>query len=308
MKLLIEVPTWLGDAIMATPAIENIVKKYKDLEITILGSYASTQLFVNHPNVSSIIIDETKKGKNRYLKIYKLSKKLKSFDMAISFRSSFTSKLLLLLSGIKQKFNYKKIKEEKHQVLKYNQFINSVLNTSFEANDLKLYFTPLKYNKPTLGINPGATYGSAKRWYPDEFAKVAISLSDKYDIILFGGPNEVDISKDIEEKLIENGIKNFTNLAGKTTIQELIEKIGALDLFITNDSGPMHIAASFKIKTVAIFGPTKFKETNAWKNPNETIISKNLDCAPCMKRVCPLSHHDCMKLIKAEDVLKAINE
>ncbi len=66
----------------------------------------------------------------------------------------------------------------------------------------------------------------------------------------------------------------------------------------------MHIAAAYKVKTIAIFGPTRFKETNQWNNPNENIISKNLDCAPCMKRVCPLKHHDCMKKITAERCIK----
>ena len=308
MKLLIEVPTWLGDAVMATPAIENIIKNFKNVEITIFGSYVSTKLFENHTNVVGILIDNTKKSKNRYLEIYKLSKSLKDFDMAISFRSSFTSKLLFFLTGIKKRYNYNKIKEEKHQVLKYNDFINSIFKSDFAAGDLKIYSNIKKYDKPTLGINPGATYGSAKRWYPKEFAKVAIVLSSKYNIIIFGGPGETDIAYDIEKELQLKDITNYENLAGKTTIPELIESIAGLNFFITNDSGPMHVAAAFKIPTISIFGPTKYTETNQWNNPNEIIISKNLDCAPCMKRTCPLQHHDCMKLITSEDVLKKINK
>lgn len=308
MKLLIEVPTWLGDTIMATPAIENLLDNYKNNEVTIFGSFVSTEIFKNHPRVRTIIVDESKQKKNRYVALYKIAKDIGKFDIAISFRSSFTSKLLLFLTGSKRRFSYKKIKEEKHQVLKYNDFINGIPNKNNQAGDLKLYFTPFKYKKPTLGINPGATYGSAKRWYPQEFVKVALALCDKYDILIFGGPNEIDIASDIESSLKESGITNYQNLAGKTTVSELIEKVAGLDIFITNDSGPMHIAAAFKVPTYAIFGPTKYKETNQWNNPNEHIITKNLDCAPCMKRVCPLGHHDCMKLISSDDVLKVINE
>jgi len=308
MKLLIEVPTWLGDTIMATPAIENLLNYHKNYEVTIFGSFVSTQLFKNHPRVSKTIVDESKKKKNRYITLYNTAKEIGKFDIAISFRSSFTSRLLLFFTGSKNRFNYKKIKEEKHQVLKYNDFINHALNLNNLAGDLKLYFEPFSYSKPTLGINPGATYGSAKRWYPKEFAKVAVELSFKYDIVIFGGPGEVDIASDIEKSLKENGIKNYQNIAGKTTIPELIEKVAGLDIFITNDSGPMHIAAAFKVPTYAIFGPTRYKETNQWNNPNEHIITKNLECAPCMKRVCPLGHHDCMKLITSDDVLKVINE
>ena len=102
------------------------------------------------------------------------------------------------------------------------------------------------------------------------------------------------------------GVTNYTNLVGSTTIQELIIRISSLDLFITGDSGSMHIAASFQVPTVAIFGPTKDKETSQWMVDKSIIVKKNLECQPCMKRTCPLKHHDCMNLIKAEEVLTAI--
>lgn len=308
-KIFIEIPTWLGDAIMTSPAIENIIKTYPEAKITLLGSFVSTQAFKNFKNIEKVIIDDSKKSGNRYINLIKIAKSVGKVDLAISFRRSIASKFMMLFINSKKKFNYKRlIKKEIHQILRYNDFVNKVLNLDNKAGDLKLYFKPFSYSKPTLGINPGATYGSAKRWYPEEFAKVAIALSKKYDIVIFGGPTETDIAKDIENELIKNGITNYQNLAGKTTIPELIEHIAGLELFITNDSGPMHVAAAYKVKTVAIFGPTKFTETNQWNNPNEIIVTKNLECAPCMKRKCPLGHHNCMKLIKAEDVLKKIKE
>ncbi|RBQ31266.1 lipopolysaccharide heptosyltransferase II [Arcobacter sp. FW59] len=308
MKIFIEIPSWLGDAIMATPAIQNILKTYPQAKITILGSFVSTQAFVGYPNIEKVIVDDTKKEKNRYKALIDLAKSIGKVDLAISFRRSFSSKFMIFFIKSKKKFNYKRLtKKEIHLCIRYNDFVNKVLDLQNKVGDLKLYFEPFKYNKPTLGINPGATYGSAKRWYPEEFAKVAISLASKYDIVIFGGPTETDIAKDIEKELIKQGISNYQNLAGKTTISELIEKIAGLSLFITNDSGPMHVAAAYKVKTVAIFGPTKFTETNQWNNPKGIIVTKNLDCAPCMKRVCPLKHHNCMKEIKANDVLKSLS-
>jgi heptosyltransferase-2 len=135
---------------------------------------------------------------------------------------------------------------------------------------------------------------------------VASELSDQYDIVIFGGPDEQDIALDIEKLLIKKDVKNYKNLAGKTTIPELINHISHLDLFITGDSGPMHVAAAFEVPTVAIFGPTKDDETSQWMNEKSLIVKKNLDCQPCMKRTCPLGHHDCMKLIKAVDVLDSV--
>lgn len=307
-KIFIEIPTWLGDAIMTTPAIENIIKTYPDAKITLLGSFVSTQALGNFKNIEKIIVDNTKKQGNRYKNLYKLAKQIGKVDLAISFRRSLSSKFMMFFVNAKKKYNYRRLeKQQIHQVLRYNDFVNYVLNLDNKAGDLSLHFKPFSYGKNTLGINPGATYGSAKRWYPNEFAKVAIKMSKTHDIVIFGGPGETDIAKDIEKELISNGVTNYQNLAGKTTIPELIEKIAGLDIFITNDSGPMHVAAAFKVKTAAIFGPTRFKETNQWNNPNENIITKNLDCAPCMKRVCPLKHHNCMKLITAKDVLNVID-
>ncbi|WP_046998014.1 glycosyltransferase family 9 protein [Aliarcobacter butzleri] len=306
-EIFIEIPSWLGDAIMATPAIENLIKTYPDAQITLLGSFVSTQAFQGYPNIKKVIVDDTKKSGNRYKNLISLAKSIGRVDLAISFRRSISSKFMMFFIKAKKKFNYRRLtKKEIHLCIRYNDFVNKVLNLKNEVGDLKLYFKPFNYDKPTLGINPGATYGSAKRWYPEEFAKIAIEMSKKYDIVIFGGPSETNIAKDIENELVSKGITNYQNLAGKTIIPELIEKIAGLDLFITNDSGPMHIAAAYKVKTIAIFGPTKFTETNQWNNPNGEIVTKNLDCAPCMKRVCPLKHHNCMKNITAADVLNVI--
>ena len=135
---------------------------------------------------------------------------------------------------------------------------------------------------------------------------MAIELSNQFEILIFGGPDEVDIALDIENYLIKKGVVNYKNLSGKTTISELVEHISKLDLFISGDSGPMHIAASFQIPTIAIFGPTRDNETSQWMNQKSVIVKKNLDCQPCMKRNCPLLHHNCMKTIQVDDVLNAL--
>lgn len=306
-KIFIEIPTWLGDSVMATPAVQNIIKTFPDCKITLLGSYASTSVFKGYKNVTNFIINDSKNSPNRYLNLIKLAKKIGKVDIAISFRRSFSSKFMMYFVSSNAKFQYKREKNtKKHLVDRYNDFINKSLNINLKAGDLKLYFEPFLYQNKTLGINPGATYGSAKRWYPEEFADVCAYFAKDYDIVIFGGANEVDIANDIEQKLIQKNIKNYQNLAGKTTIEQLTQKIAGLSLFITNDSGPMHIAAAYKVKTVAIFGSTNFNETNQWQNPNEIIVTKNLPCAPCMKRECPLKHHECMNSIKAKDVIEAI--
>ncbi len=307
MRLFIEIPTWLGDAVMTTPAIENLLKTYPKAEVTLFGSYVSTEALKKHPQVTEVIVDESKNAKCRICWIYKKAKSLGEFDKSFTFRRRLYPRLLQFFLNSKEKYIYKRYtNKSKHQVLRYNDFINHSLNKDYDAKELKLYFSPKIYDKPTLGINPGATYGSAKRWYPDRFALVASALHKKYNIIIFGGPNELQIAKEIEENLLKEGVLNFQNLAGKTTVLELIEFISGLDLFITNDSGPMHIASAYKVPTIALFGPTRWDETSPWKNPNAKIVKKDLDCMPCMKRSCPLKTHKCMKSITVEDILKEI--
>ena len=304
MKILIELPTWLGDTVMATPAIENLVSHFNNVEITLLGSFVSIAAFKNHPKVlKTYVLDK------QYINLYKTLKDFDEFDVFLSFRSSLRSKFIKFYISSKSKYQFDKKKYIKgHQVEKYNNFINDSLNINTFASKLILHTKEKNTDgkNKLLGINPGASYGSAKRWYPKEFAKVAIDLSSQYDIIIFGGPNEKDIAKDIEKYLIEKGVENYKNLAAQITVNELITQISNLDLFITGDSGPMHLAAAFQIPSVAIFGPTKDNETSQWMNEKSKIVKKNLDWQPCMKRTCPLKHHNCMKLIEASEVLGAV--
>ena len=289
---------------MVTPAIDNIINYYNDIEITFIGSQVSIAIIKNHPKaIKSIVLNK------KYESIYQICRQLGEFDIYFTFRSSLRSKLVKFFINAKNKyqFNYKKYKN-RHQVEKYVDFVNQSLNINSYAGPLNINNVSTKDNKvrKTIGINPGASYGSAKRWYPDQFSKIAIKLSNKFDIIIFGGVNEQAFANKIESLLKKNNIHNYRNLAGKTSIPELINCISELDIFITGDSGPMHLAASLQVPTIAIFGPSNDKETSQWKNNQSMIIKKNLECQPCMKRSCPLKHHNCMKLIKAQEVIDSI--
>ena len=310
MRILIELPSWLGDAVMATPSIENLIQYHSHSEVIIVGSEVSIEVFKNHPKVSKTYISE-----KNYLSVFLLLSEFDKFDKFFTFRNTFRSNVFKLFIKSKQKFIYKKNNFKAfHQVEKYTKFINNSLKIDLTIGPLVIHSRELlekklsskDHNKPILGINPGSSYGSAKRWYPKEFSEVIAALSNKYDITILGGPDEIEIAMDIQRLIVKKGVSNYMNLAGKLSISELINQISNFDLFITGDSGPMHIAANYKVPTISIFGPTKSDETAQWKNDKGIIIKKNLPCQPCMKRVCPLKHHDCMRLIKAKDVLSEI--
>ena len=281
-----------------------LINFYIDSNITLIGSFIAIETLKNHP-----LVDKSYVLERNYFNMYKAIKSLGEYDIFLSFRGSIRSKLMKFFVLSERKYQFDKSKFVKsHQVEKYNNFVNDSLQIKTITSKLVLH-TKKKNEKNSnklLGINPGASYGSAKRWYPKEFAKVAIDLSDQYDIIIFGGPGEIDIASDIEKYLIKSGIKNYQNLASKTSITELMSLVSGLALFITGDSGPMHLAAAFQIPTITIFGPTNDQETSQWMNEKSVIVKKDLKCQPCMKRICPLKHHNCMKEIKAKDILTEV--
>jgi heptosyltransferase II len=306
IKALIEIPNWLGDCVMFTPAFNNIINYYNDIEVTILGSSTSIEFIASHPKIiKTLTID----SKNKLS--YKTFANLGSFDIFFSFRGSMRAKIIKFFISATNKYQYSHGKYPKvHQVEKYVNFVNDCLNTTFAPGNLSCYLTNSKNRSASriLGINPGASYGNAKRWHPEKFAKIAIELSNDFDIMIFGGKNELEFAKEIENNLTKNNISNYRNLAGKTSIAELTNYISNLDIFITGDSGPMHIAASLNIPTISLFGPTNPIETSQWNNSHSIIVKKSLDCQPCMRRKCPLKHHNCMKLIEAREVIDSISE
>lgn len=321
MRILIILPNWLGDAIMATPAIELLGTHYPHAKFTFVGSFVSIEALKHHPLCEKAIVDDTKKASNRFIATYKLAKELGEFHLAITFRNQLHSSLLLKFTNtvvcIARRSWHSmfllshtpKIPTNQHLVEQYAQLAMIDTNEwNKKIPNLKLYIQPKKFERPTLGINAGATYGSAKRWYPERFAETATKFSHKYDIIIFGGPSEVEMAGEIEENLKSRHVQNYVNLAGKTDIKELCANIGGCSLFITNDSGPMHVAAAYQVPTVAVFGPTRYKETSQWMNKKSKIVRHEMDCSPCMKRECPLGHHNCMKEITASEVIEAVKE
>ena len=171
MKILIELPTWIGDCVMLTPSIENLRENYKNISITFLGPKTSLALFKNFPGENSY--HEINKSFFSLIKYFLLQR---DFDMFISCRSSLRTSFLkfFLRAPVKRQFN-KNVYSIGHQVEKYNAFFNSFLEIKKEPGKLKLYRSnsEIQSKKKKLGINPGAAYGSAKRWTKEGFIEVS---------------------------------------------------------------------------------------------------------------------------------------
>lgn len=184
------------------------------------------------------------------------------------------------------------------------KLIKSVDSHLRESTPLKLQNRAIKGfkndDKLCIGINPGAAYGSAKRWEEQYFVEIITHfLKNDCSVFIFGND-----SLNLLPNIAQN--PHLHNLTRKTTITELVDYIALMDIFISNDSGPMHIAAAFRVPLIAIFGATNSKETAPWVD-NAVLLDKHLPCAPCKKRECPLGHHNCMKLITPDEVIESVN-
>ena len=311
-------PNWLGDAVMATPALANLKKHRPTARYTLVGSAPVAQLFGDDPGWHRVVVDDCKQQRWRLQGMWRLTQELGRFDVAITLRNSLSCTLFLKLTRASRRVgataplrrlllnHVVSVDRSRHQVEIYNQIVNGYLGQNSPPGPTWLYVAvPAVYPRPTLGIAPGATYGDAKRWPASKFAEVAVALAARYQILLLGSPQEAAITAEIATILQRRGGIDYYDLAGKTTIRELVATIAGLSLFITNDSGPMHIAGAFNIPTVAIFGPTIAGQTSPWQHGGCQIVNKQLPCAPCMQRSCPYGHHNCMEQISAAEVVAA---
>ena len=327
MSILIRFPNWIGDAVMATPALRNLLAHHADESFVMAASPAVAGLFADDPRFTAVLADRTASSRFRPLALWRWGRELKKqygpFSAAWSFPNGFSARWMLYAAGASQRIGRDKRWHakllthrlatpagEKHEAECYNHLLNQALGTDYSTGPTELPLAESHaFSRPTIGVNPGAAYGSAKRWPPKKFAQVAAALAADFDIAIFGGPNERQQAEEIASCLQEAGVSNFENFAGRTSIGELVAKLAALRLFITNDSGPMHIAGAFQVPTVAVFGPTNHRLTYAWGNPNARIVRRDdVECAPCMKRVCPLERRVCMEDLDASLALAAARE
>jgi len=170
-----------------------------------------------------------------------------------------------------------------------------------EAMAARLSSLGIERGSPILVVNPGATYGSAKRWYPDRFAAVADALSEEWrsTVVVMGSPAEAPLAGEIESSARRGAL----NLAGKTTVREMMALLSLSSFLVTNDSGPMHVGAALGVPLVAIFGPTDWRRTSPWTD-RARVVRADVDCSPCKLRVCDRGH-ECMLGVTPEMVIDA---
>ncbi|MEK7841269.1 MAG: lipopolysaccharide heptosyltransferase II, partial [Deltaproteobacteria bacterium] len=341
-KILVRVPNWIGDAVLCLPSLEALKAVYPQAEITVLAKPWVSPVFYNNPFVKKIIEYDRAGRYNGVFGELRLVQDIKKdfFDMAVLFQNAFKAALIAFMAGIPIRAGYSRnlrglllthpirfdadIKKV-HQVFYYLNIVTDLskglqhdkgaLRPAFGIQP-KIYLTKEEKDWAEgflngkgigsgviIGIAPGASYGPAKRWMAERFKEVAERLvkDNGVRVILFGGKDDRGICSTVLD-----GVTGL-NLAGEIDIRKSIALINRCNLFITNDSGPMHIAAALGIPTVAIFGSTDPNLTRPLGD-NVRVVKKYIECSPCFDRECRYGHYNCMESVTADDVYDVVKE
>ncbi|MFQ5480329.1 MAG: lipopolysaccharide heptosyltransferase II [Thermodesulfobacteriota bacterium] len=333
-KILVRTPNWVGDAVMTLPALKALSELYEGAEISILAKNAVIPIYESNPAVSEVIAysKEHKGLRGRF----RLSKKLRvsDFELAVLFQNAFDAAFISFLSRIPARVGYgrdmrsgllteavpftAKVKKLHHieYYLNIIKALGSVESLKKPIPKLYLSVDEVKRAKeflgekgltgrPLIGAAPGASFGPAKMWPAEKFAETLIKLSDQLGAVplIFGGPGDAAVAEKVYS-WISKKVPRALNLAGKTTLAECMAMLKELDIFITNDSGAMHMAAALKIPTIAIFGSTDPMLTGP-RGVKTCVIIKKTKCSPCFDRVCKPGHMKCLTAITVDEVLSA---
>ena len=338
--LLIVAPNWLGDAVMALPAIADIRRGEPDASITIAAPPSIAPLFDLVNGVRACRCEPSVLG--RFVGTTPGS----VFDAALLLPNSFHSAVAVFRAGIPKRWGYRtdwrgplltravprphRPSQGLHQVEYYQRlvqalgFVNGPNDPRLEVNDTvrtagadALARAGWGGRSPVVALAPGAAYGGAKRWPPEYFADLTLALArDGVATAMVGSGADAPTGKEIEARLRgQNGRSRTLNLIGATDLPTLAGVLVVCRALVTNDSGAMHLAAALGVRVTAVFGPTNEYETGprGWVRltPDMTyetrasahaVLANPVACRPCMLRECPIDHR-CMRGVGVDRVL-----
>ena len=330
-SILIRLPNWVGDVLMATPTLRALRSSFPQARITALGKPWARDLLSDHPSIDEVLTFPFQASNKNGASTRELLKTLseRNAQWGLLFPNSVASALLFFLARIPNRVGYTMrgrgilltngVPPPSHKTHEIDSFLGLLKGFSITGEfDRTLYF-PVNQEKENLaaefwkscgikdsdvivGFNPGAAWGPSKRWLPKHFAEAGDLFQREMGakIVIFGGPEDVNIAQEIATAMSLPPLI----AAGRDNLRVLPALLKRCNLFITNDTGPMHIAASQNVPQLTLFGPTDPGKTS-YSNDITKVVRKDLECAPCFKRECPLGHHQCMVGISANEIFLA---
>lgn len=333
-RIIVRGTNWVGDAVMTVPALRELRGLLPNAHITLATRSWARDLFEGTEFIDDLLVED-RRGLSSVpgqVKDWKSG----GFDLAILFTNSFQSALIPALARIRWRLGYAterrslflthpvKLPEwrsSRHEVYYYLNLIeqlrsilgtaprrdvsvpNCALKVSTESQEearALLQTNGVVAGRPLIALCPGSINSRAKRWPAERYAALADRLIKELgaSVLLIGSAEELDVSLDVKSRMSQPPLL----LTGKTTLGQLVGVLNQMDLLISNDTGPSHIASALGRPTLTIFGPTNPLTTRPCSESAE-LLRHPPDCAPCMLRDCPIDHR-CMTAISPDEVFQ----
>ena len=312
-RVVVRAPNWIGDVVLSLPAVRDLRRNFPDARLEVLARPWVAELYRAVAEVDAIRASERPAADAEAVR--------GAFDVGVLLPNSFGSALALRRAGIPERWGYAtdargllltragRVPREvrgRSQVYYYRAMLASVGLRVTATPDASLRCLPewteqadaLLGEGPWIGLSPGAFFGTAKRWLPERYAAVGDLLARRTGarVAILGGAAE----RGIGERIASGMRAPAKNLCGETTLGAMAGALSRMSVLVTNDSGPMHVAAALGVPVVAVFGPTDERETGP-VGEGHRIVREPVHCSPCGLRECPIDHR-CMTRVAVDRV------
>lgn len=332
-RVVVRGTNWVGDSVMTVPALRALRRVLPKAEITLVVRPGAKGIFSDVDFVDEVLIYDRHSALSVFGQVREWRKR--QFDLAVLFQNAFEAALIPFLAGVPLRLGYATESRQallthplalpdwrstRHEVFYYLYLITALeqllFGTSeicegepdaslqisdarkFEAENL-LRGYGVREGEPTIALCPGSINSRAKRWPAEAYATLADRLIDSgRQVLIIGSAGEADVTREVTSRMQQRPVV----LTGKTSLDQITAVLSLVDLVVTNDTGPAHIAAALGRPTLVIFGPTNPLTTRPFA-PEAEILRHPPDCAPCMLRDCPIDHR-CMTAITVDEVFE----
>jgi len=337
-RIIVRLPNWVGDVVMATPALLSLRKGFPKSRITVMGK-ENARLLLDGLGVWDDFLPFNRHGREAgTLKFLKVASEIRRvrYDLGLILPNSPSAAILFALGGVKKRIGYNRhgrgalltrplpVEREKGRfipvpMIRYYLGLVEAAGVSpvtehplLAVKDAARAWTDKRWQdlglddgSPVVAVTPGASYGPSKQWLPEHFARVSDLLMEKL------GARSLYLPGPGEEALVETIIGHCKHRPlvlspSETPLDRLKAIIAKADLLLTNDTGPRHIAVALRRPVVVLMGPTDPRYT-AMALEGTRVLREEIACSPCMLKICPRDHA-CMRLISPEETFEACRE
>lgn len=333
MRILIIGPSWVGDMVMAQTLFQCLKQQHPDCVIDVLAPEWSRPILERMPQVRQALSFPLGHGALELATRRRIGKSLAGqYDQAILLPNSLKSALVPFFAGIPKRTGWRgemrfgllndvrkldkaryPLMIERFMALAYapgaelpQPYPRPELQIQAPSREAALAKFGLELDRPVLALCPGAEFGEAKRWPVEHYAAVADAMIRQgWQVWLFGSKNDHPVGEQIRDRLIPGLREESSNLAGETSLAEAIDLMSCAHAVVSNDSGLMHVAAALNRPLVAVYGSTSPGFTPPLADRVE-VVRLGLECSPCFERTCRYGHYNCLRELKPQPVIEAL--